>query len=271
MKLKKSIMLFVLSAIFIAASVAVLPLSSGTRAEDSYVYKEITDFESLETKTEIVFTHTDGDKHYVLTAEAEGKYVVPKEYNGTADFTENMVWLYRNYDVNRFTLNSKAFPECYLTKLKIQKSGTDDYGYISFSDGQLFDKTELQNNHLSYGADASGGVYKGFNTTKYTVTGDNCISFCILKREKTQKQTYTVSFYDDDGTTVLSSQTAEDGTSQDSRVFRRERRLSFYRLDRRRSDVSRGRFVCGYGKRNVFRRVGKDPSENIHLDVYGRE
>ena len=35
MKLKKSIMLFVLSAIFIAASVAVLPLSSGTRAEDS--------------------------------------------------------------------------------------------------------------------------------------------------------------------------------------------------------------------------------------------
>lgn len=213
MKLKKSIMLFVLSAIFIAASVAVLPLSSGTRAEDSYVYKEITDFESLETKTEIVFTHTDGDKHYVLTAEAEGKYVVPKEYNGTADFTENMVWLYRNYDVNRFTLNSKAFPECYLTKLKIQKSGTDDYGYISFSDGQLFDKTELQNNHLSYGADASGGVYKGFNTTKYTVTGDNCISFCILKREKTQKQTYTVSFYDDDGTTVLSSQTAKDGTS----------------------------------------------------------
>ena len=123
MKLKKSIMLLVLSAIFVAASVAVLPLSSGIRAEESYVYKEVTDFESLESKTEIVLTHTDGDKRYVLTAETAGEYVVPKEYNETADFTEKMVWLYGNYDNDKFTLKSKAFPEYYLTILKIQKCG----------------------------------------------------------------------------------------------------------------------------------------------------
>lgn len=213
MKLKKSIMLLVLSAIFVAASVAVLPLSSGIRAEESYVYKEVTDFESLESKTEIVLTHTDGDKRYVLTAETAGEYVVPKEYNETADFTEKMVWLYGNYDNDKFTLKSKAFPEYYLTKLKIQKSGIGDYGEVVFSDGQLFNKTGLIDNHLSYVDDAGGGVYNGFNTTKYTVAGDNDISFCILKREKTQKQTYTASFYDEDGTTVLSSQTVEEGTS----------------------------------------------------------
>ena len=94
-------MLFVLSAIFIAASVAVLPLSSGTRAEDSYVYTVVENVEGLKSGTEIVLAHYKDNVRFALTApEEDGAIVVRSEIPKDADITKNMFWIYGESDWN---------------------------------------------------------------------------------------------------------------------------------------------------------------------------
>ena len=205
MKLKKSIMLFVLSAIFIAASVAVLPLSSGTRAEDSYVYTVVEDVAGLKSGTEIVLAHYKDNVRYVLTApEEDGAIVVRSEILKDADITENMFWIYGESESGIY-LESKAFKGRYLSAQYCKSGESFYFQYDDFKGGKLCFIDDGLPNYLRW--KDSGKQYALNQFEK------NALIFTIYKCERVQKQTYTVSFYDDDGTTVLSSQTAEDGTS----------------------------------------------------------
>ena len=201
MKLKKSIMLFVLSAIFIAASVAVLPLSSGTRAEDSYVYTVVEDVAGLKSGTEIVLAHYKDNVRYALTAKTpDGAYVYPSEITSDSDITEEMIWIYEKTD-SGVSFKSKAFNGYYLNER-----------YCKY-ENYIYQKSDFE--HEKKICNSAGKYINWSSTVKYgfTTSGDKTVAFTVLIRNKVEDKSFTVRFYDDDGTTVLSSQTAEDGTS----------------------------------------------------------
>lgn len=202
MKLKKSIMLFVLSAIFIAASVAVLPLSSGTRAEDSYVYTVVEDVTGLKSGTEIVLAHYKDNVRYALTAKTpDGAYVYPSEITSDSDISEEMIWIYEKTD-SGVSFKSKAFNGYYLNER-----------YCRYESLYIYQKSDFETEKKI--CNSAGNYINWSSTVKYgfTASGDKTVSFTVLIRNKVESKSFTVRFYDDDGTTVLSSQTAEDGTS----------------------------------------------------------
>lgn len=194
-------MLFVLSAIFIAASVAVLPLSSGTRAEDSYVYKVVENVEGLKSGTEIVLAHYKDNVRYALTAKTpDGAYVYPSEITSDSDITEEMIWIYEKTD-SGVSFKSKAFNGYYLNER-----------YCKY-ENYIYQKLDFE--HEKKICNSAGSYINWSSTVKYgfTTSGDKTVAFTVLIRNKVEGKSFTVRFYDDDGTTVLSSQTAEDGTS----------------------------------------------------------
>lgn len=191
MKLKKSIMLLVLSAIFVAASVAVLPLSSGIRAEESYVYTEINPAVFLSSadyseKPILLVYRETSEKGYAITANGTGVKVIPTAVeisNGQvllSNDKKSMLWTV-TVDGDYVFFQNVETSTCYLVKDKLNNYPEDENCYYleAFKAGKL--------------AWMYGNAWLTYANAKFSV-GENETVFSVFVQTKKVATTYQVSY-----------------------------------------------------------------------------